>query len=93
MDIALSYLKELVKTGYFEKEHKICDGLHIEGHPSCENVDRWNSTKTFLVENDYLKIKKLPLLVEPDDLDFHPQDFFDAWCFELTAKGEKYLEL
>jgi hypothetical protein len=91
MELALSYLKALAGSGYFERRHVLCDGVWFQGHPACQNAQTWEAVKQSLVAGGLLEVRYLPE-EEQRRLELHPKDTLDAWWFELTPRGCQELE-
>lgn len=88
MEVAISYLKELYRSGYFEKEHSYCDGVWFSNHPACKSSEIWRKIKEYLVKEKYLVIK-YPTEENISQLNIHPKDEMDLWWFEITRKGKE----
>lgn len=87
MDIALSYLKHLFDSGYFQLAHNDCAHLWPPDHPACVPGETWASVMEFLTREGLLQIRHLPEGLAP-----HPRDGLNTWCFELTPKGLDYCQ-
>jgi hypothetical protein len=86
MDIAISYLRQLARQGYFATAHTMCDGVWVNGHPACKDAATWAAVRDFLVEHGYLTVAR-PSPAELARMELHPKDQLDAWWFELTGRG------
>ena len=91
MDLALSYLKELYDSKYFEKEHFMCDGVWFENHPACANPATWKLVKQFLLKENYLVVK-YPSDDDVSIMNVHIKDQIDLWWFELTDKAKIFVK-
>ena len=90
MDLALSYLERLAGSGYFGRQHQICDGVWFVDHPACRNAQVWEAVKDALVQEGLVAIRFLPQEMHKA-LGMHPKDTLDTWWFELTPKGQERL--
>ena len=89
-EAALSYLRLLRDSGYFDSSHTDCSHLWIGGYPACRDSKTYAAVKDYLLSNGFIVIKALALS-EAQRQTIHPRDQNDMWWFELTDKGRDYL--
>ena len=90
-EFSINYLERLNSSGYFSRQHVICDGVYFADEVACKNIDNFEKTKRYLVENNYLEVSRT-VLSEDEKLVVHPKDYMDYWFFILTDKGKLFLK-